>query len=128
MTTFHMSDMRKHTETALADRRGGQEVCLYWHHAKHDTAWCNKEDIRGEAKRFFHLRKKGLITMREDNNGSLELEGKTFHYFVVQHADEECDTIDPFAMANGLMVSGYVYFFTRKENRDALYKYIMGVK
>ena len=125
---FLMDDMRKMTTHALADRRGSQEVCLYFHHQHHAVSWCNKEQIREQCKQFYKLRKKGILTMREDNNGTIELNGEKFHYFVVQHTDEEKDQVDPLAMANGLWVDGFVYYFTRSANRDALYKYIMGIK
>ncbi len=123
-----MNKMCKMTKNALKDRRGSQEVCLYFSQQHRRLAWCKKDDIREECKRFYKFRKEGLITMLEENNGQLEMEGQTFYYFVVQHTDEDNDQIDPFAMANGLMVEGFVYFFTRSANRDALYKYIMGIK
>ena len=93
-----------------------------------DTSWYSKQQITEQSKQFRDERKSGLITMMESNNGTIKLENKTFYYFVVQHTDPECDMIDPLAMANGLMVSGFVYYFTNQHNRDALYKYIMGLK
>ena len=126
--TYHMETLRKRTKRALKDIRN-EDICLYFHKVKNQFGWCDKKAISDEWKRFYKLREEGVVTMSEENNGTIELEGgKTFYYFVVQNTDEEADTIDPMAMANGLMVSGYVYFFIRSTNRDALYKYIMGKK
>jgi len=115
---------------ALQDRRKSKarkEVCLFYHHQKNDTAWCTKEEIKAQCKEFRKLQKQGKLTMIESNNKELSINGKTFYIFVVQHTDEEKDMIDPFAMYHGLLVSGFVYCFTAKYNRDVLYKYIMGI-
>ena len=125
--TYNMEALRKRTKKAVKDIRN-EDICLYFHKVKNQFGWCDKKAISGECKRFYKLRKEGVVTMSEENNGTIELEGKTFYYFVVQNTDEEEDTIDPLALANGVFVEGYVYFFIRSTNRDALYKYIMGIK
>lgn len=118
--------MRDASAAAIADRQTKRgEICLYFVHDKRQTAWCNKAEIQEECKRFRNLVKKGVLTMREENNTTLEIEGKKYYVFVVQHTDEECNNIDPLAIANGFMVSGWVYFFPAKHNRDVLFKYIM---
>jgi hypothetical protein len=127
---YNMKEMGDLTTETIATRqkqtRG--EICFYFHHAIGDTAWCNKAEIQEESKRSRKLVKKGLLTMREENNKTLEIDGKNYHLFVVQHTDDTSNNIDPLAMANGLMVDGWVYFFTQKHNRDVLYKYIMNKK
>ena len=125
--TYHMDTYRHMTTVALADKRQG-EVCMCYVRQLDDTSWYSQEQIKQQSKQFRQQRKSGKLTLREDNNGTMELGKKTFYYFVVQHTKPECDMCDPMALANGLIVSGFVYYFTNQYNRDVLYKYIMGIK
>jgi len=125
-----MKQLRKHGKDAISKRQkhARGEMCFYFHHKKRDTMWCNKKEIQDESKRFRQLVKKGVLTMEEGNNTTVEIDGKTYYIFVVQHKDEESNNIDPLAAGYGFFVSGWVYFFTQEYNRDVLFKYIMNKK
>ena len=122
-----LEDYRQHTLTTLSTRKEG-DICVSLSKSVNMVGWSTKESINNECKIFYKLRKRGHIILREGNNGKVKMpNGKTYHFFVVQHTDPTKDTPDMFADAQHIMVKGNVYFFTRKANRDALYQYIMGV-
>ena len=116
--------VKEFTSQLIAQRKD-EDICLSTD-KNGGTWWSNKEDIRRKCKIFYKLRKSGFLTLSEDNNRKIKMDGKTFYYFVVQHTNEDTDTFeDTFAESQGMTVKGRVYFFTRRSNRDDLYNYIM---
>jgi len=118
---------RQHTLATLSTRVEG-DICVSLSKGTNVAEWSNQESIHKKSKILYKLRKRGHIVLQEYNNEKVKMpDGKTYYMFVVQHTDSTKDTEDVFAKAQRLIVKGNVYFFTRKANRDALYKYIMGV-
>ena len=88
-------------------------------------------------KRFRKQRKEGTLTILEANNktkvlGNKYLNSKTFYFMVIQDPDEnknpQCDPMGLAVKDGAFIVSGWIYAFKSKTNRDASYKYIMGIK
>ena len=90
-----------------------------------EVNWRNKEDTQREFNTIYNLRKRGVFTMSEDNNGKVKIGDKTYYYLVVQRTDKDKDTYD-LLRAEGVTSKGRVYYFARRANRDNLYKYVMG--
>jgi len=108
------------------------DICISLGKGTNETEWFNKKDMQFKSKILHALAERRTmagITLYEENNGKVKmLNGKTYHFFVVTYADDTKNTYDEFAVAQGIIVRGSVYFFRRAANRDALFKYIMGGK
>jgi hypothetical protein len=59
----------------------------------------------------------------DGNNFTSKIDGKEYHFLTITPTTHEA-MIDPIGMAVGFMVGGYIYGFRRKENRDAVFKYV----
>ena len=68
-------------------------------------------------------RKEGVIQIIEYNNRTYDVDGKEYYSLVVQPS-AFCE-LDPLGLLKiGLMVSGFVYVFKNKTNRDIIYEYV----
>jgi hypothetical protein len=113
-------------KNAKNDRQKSRgETFFFYHHLNEQTYWGNNDELLIEAKRFRKYKKEGKLIINEANHREFEIDGKTFYTFVVQDTNEQNNQIDPLGLGVGFMVSGMIYFFVRKENRDNIYKWIM---
>jgi hypothetical protein len=106
------------------------EVAITFNHQHEQFALLNREEMNGEMKRWKTLRKQGLIKMKRYNSKTAEYKGKSYHFLTLQPYKDgklcPCN-FDPMGLfILGEMVSGYIYAFTNKANRDAVEKYVMG--
>lgn len=123
---INIKKVAEHLTFAKKDREKSRgETFFFYHHQTGETCWGNNDELLIEAKRFRQYKKEGKLIIRESNHREFEIDGKTFYTFVVQDTDDENNNIDPLALGVGFMVSGMVYFFVRKENRDNIYKWVM---
>ena len=113
-----------------------QDIVFNYHFKAKSYQVMNKAEWTVQMKLLRKLRKKGTHNLRDDNNVTKvigdEKCNKTLHFLVVQNNDDEknpsCDPMG-FAVKDGcFLVSGMIYAFKSKFNRDASYKYIMGIK
>ena len=122
-------DMNNHFKYTMKDRQGKEELCISWIQAKKDFAWLNREMLNQQMKIWRKMAKEGALKIMEYNNKETEINGKNLYHFVVQPYDkekmEECGMCPYSLMVLGTMVCGYTYSFTRRENRDAVYNYVM---
>tara|TARA_R110000751_G_C13431198_1_gene441622 strand:+ start:46 stop:459 length:414 start_codon:yes stop_codon:yes gene_type:complete len=123
--------------STVIDNRDPTDIVFFWHHANKDYCCGNKDEWKGEMKRFRKQRKEGTLTILEANNktkvlGNKYLNSKTFYFMVIQDPDEnknpQCDPMGLAVKDGAFIVSGWIYAFKSKTNRDASYKYIMGIK
>ena len=123
--------------STVIDNRDPTDIVFFWHHVNKDYCCGNKDEWKGEMKRFRKQRKEGTLTILEANNktkvlGNKYLNSKTFYFMVIQDPDEnknpQCDPMGLAVKDGAFIVSGWIYAFKSKTNRDASYKYIMGIK
>ena len=114
------------------DRRKSRgETYFCFHQKAQDFSWGNNDELREQMKIWRKQRKDGLIEMLECNNHTKKINGTEWHILVLQQTGEYTGPFDPsgFGLDDGIfLVSGYIYYFKRIENRDATYKYVMGLK
>ena len=119
MLDFAVKNKQK-SDIAFAYMRSIDNIC-----------YMNKEELRPQMITWKKQRKEGMLTIDERNNKTREIAGKTFHILVLQQVKNgEIDSIglDMMGLGFGFAVDGLVYAFKSIENRDATYKYVMGIK
>lgn len=129
MALFHKEQMQRQYNHAVKDRRGKHELCLSWIAREKQFSWFDEAMLKEQMKIWRKLAKQGELKIMEYNNTSHKVNGKTFYDFVVQPYHngemEDCPMCPYSLLINGIMVSGYTYTFTKQENRDAIYNYVM---
>ena len=83
----------------------------------------NNEEITKQAKMWRKHIRAGAIECHDYNNTENTIDGKKYYGLVVQQEDYE--NLDPLGlMIMGYMVSGCIYFFISKHNRDSIFNFI----
>jgi len=102
-----------------------------WHHLQEEFMWYDQDIFNTECKRFRKLRKEGKVIILEDNNKTCMLGDVEWYCLIVQSPEESPDgkeRIDPICPASmnlfGMMVTGFVYWFNKRANRDTVYKFL----
>jgi hypothetical protein len=118
MLHFVINDMRDKETTFTYKKNDGRMCCL------------TNEDIKSEMKRWRQLKKQGKLVIQPCNSYDIKIKGKDWFILTVQACkdnDIEDTGIDPIGLAEevGVLVTGYLYFFNNKSNRDATQTYVM---
>ena len=116
----------------LNDRRKKRgELFFCFHREANDFMWGNKEEATEQMKMWRKQKKQGKIHISPDNNETKLIHGTTWYILVVQEGSSP-ETIEPVGIDriglgfdNIYLVDGYIYCFKQKENRDAIYEYVM---
>ncbi len=114
----------------LKDRQKTRGETFFFRHAIQDKLmWGNNVELTEQMKIWRKQRKQGVIEIHEYNNHTKKIDGTDWHILVVQQTGDYLGPIDTlgFGFDNVFMVSGFIYCFKRIENRDATYKYVMGL-
>ena len=113
----------------MADRQKSRgETWFCYHQAKQQKMWGNNEEMTEQMKIWRQQQKNGKLMMEEENNQTVKIQGREWYILVIQPTNDNDCSIDPMGFGyddGAFMVSGFIYHFTRKENRDAIYKYVM---
>ena len=129
---FAREEQLDYIRRVVADRdKKSNENCFAYHRYRQSVITLTNEALTTQMKDYRVSRKDGDLTMDAENNLQFEVDGRTLYTAVVTPLDEMGDVAtspDPLALGVGLLVSGWVYWFYHEKNRDAFYKYIMGVK
>jgi hypothetical protein len=109
---------------------GKNEIMMCYIVARNCFSFYNKTNSLDQMKSWRKLAKDGKIKIAEYNNKTKKINGVEHYTLVVQeYADgefSEANCLDPMGMfILGEMVSGYVYLFKSKENRDKTFEYVM---
>ena len=92
--------------------------------------WGNNDELREQMKLWRKSVKKGDLLIREFNNKTFKIKGIDWYIMVVQDTAGNIG-VDKIGLGFDdaqFLVSGYIYVFKHKANRDATYKYVMGLK
>ena len=114
------------------DTKTKDDIGIFFHQQLKQYRIFNIEEWTDEMKRFRKYVKKGEGVINPKNHRDPMIQGKQFYTFVFQDPDvNKNPQIDPMGLAfddGTFLVSGMIYAFRKKENRDMSYKYIMGIK
>ena len=111
------------------------ELCEIAEGMKHtyesfEFMWGNNVELTEQMKIWRKQRKQGVIEIHAYNNHTKQIDGTDWHILVVQQTGDDLGPIDTlgFGFDNGaFVVSGFIYCFKSIHNRDATYKYVMGL-
>lgn len=120
-SAIKMDDVRRMCRKIL-DVKNKTDIAFSFIHHMMDFGVFNKEEMNEQMIMWKGLAKKGKIQMYPENNNEHDVEGKKVYTLVVSPT-HDCNFC-PMSLALGIMVSGYTYAFTKKENRDAVYGYV----
>ena len=81
--------------------------------------------MKGQMKDWRLQKKQGILTINTQNNKEYMISGKKWYTMVIQDVDLEKNNIDPLGFGVGYVVSGMIYWFSSKENRDSIVSYVM---
>ena len=98
--------------------------CFTWIHHLREFAWIDKAMINPQFKKFKQAFKEGKAKVLEGNNTTQTLDKKEWYSLVITPT-HECDICLGSMNLFSFYVSGYVYWFNIKENRDSMYKYLI---
>jgi hypothetical protein len=109
---------------------GRNEIMMSYVVARKCFAFYNKTNSLDQMKSWRKYAKDGKIKIAEYNNKTKIINGVEHYTLVVQEYDNgdfsDANSLDPMGMfILGEMVSGYVYLFKSKENRDKTFEYVM---
>ena len=100
------------------------DICRFYHKQFNKIAVFNKKELQ---QQFTDFRNTGMMKIEDYNNQTIKRNGRKFYVLVVQHNDEEKDTICPMSLLGyGFMVSGFPYWFDNKKDRDNAIKIFRG--
>jgi len=123
----HEQELKHFLDTKTKD-----DIGIYYHHYHKQYSIFNIEEWTTEMKRFRKYVKKGEGIINPKNHRNPIIQGKQFYTFVFQDPDmSKNPQFDPMGLTfedGTFVVSGMIYAFRKKENRDMSYKYIMGIK
>ena len=92
------------------------DICRFYHKQFNKIAVLNKQELQ---QQFTDFRNTGMMKIEDYNNQTIKRNKRKFYVLVVQHIDEEKDSICPMSLLGyGFMVSGFPYYFDSKKDRD----------
>jgi len=128
--------MKTDFEKAYADFKKVEQprdIVMFYHknlwsqsNGKNGFSTANNDEFKPQMKIWKKFIKKGLIKCVEHNNVSKKADdGREWHLLTIQEAGKDNHDIDGMGLfIFGYMVGGSVYAFQKKQNRDAVFKYI----
>jgi len=127
------AEMRALLRRTLADRQKKvrNETFFFWHDKARQVMWGNNEELIEQMKVWRKQHKNKQIKIMPYNNITKQINGTTWYILSVQNYYETPQ--NPCRLGLGFdggayLVSGSTYIFKHEHNRDATYKYVMGVK
>tara|TARA_R110000868_G_scaffold375794_1_gene640456 strand:- start:1234 stop:1734 length:501 start_codon:yes stop_codon:yes gene_type:complete len=131
--TIRSEDVRK-TLKKIVNNKEKSDICFTYIRQVKDISVFNKEEMKPQMLAWKNLRKEKKLVIQEVNNETKIIGGKTFYILVVQPTNEDGVIqdagIDPLGIGfdeGAYLVSGYIYIYKTKDNRDNIYKYVMGL-
>lgn len=118
--------MKSQFRHAIADKKHG-ENCLSFIIQANDFAWFDNATMKEQMKLWRKQIRGNIMKFDEVNNLNLtDNDGNDWFIIVAQPVDDKHLHMNPFGvMIFGVLIGGYVYAFKTKENRDAVFKYLM---
>ena len=128
------NDMKSLLARTVKDRQKPRdETFFFWHKKGKVVCWGNNKELTEQMMAWRKQRKEGTLIIQPCNNRTKIIQGKTWYILVVQQVtDGEIDNtgFDPLGLGfdeGAYVVTGLIYIFKHEANRDATYKYVMGL-
>ncbi len=101
-----------------------------WDRGQHGFMTMDKHEMKPQMVKWKRMIKQGRLVCRDYNKKTLKADdGREWHVLVVQEAVEGSDDVDAMGMfVFSFMVSGCLYAFKDKNNRDKVFDYINKAK
>ena len=105
------------------------DICWFYHHTEHGIGVMNIKELQEQMSYWRKLALEGKAKIMDYNNKTKNVFNKKWHILVVQAYDDGEQVPhnpDPAGcMLMGYMVSGFIYAFKTKKNRDDVANYVM---
>lgn len=133
-TMIYTKDVKTQFTLFEMNREKKKDLCMTYNKIGKNFDFLNEEEIHLQFHDFRKEKKNGTIRINPNNNVTHEdPNGKKWHLLVIQEAkDGKIDEDSGFnmdicklGMAFNFYVSGAVYAFRNKDNRDAMFHYVM---
>ena len=118
----------------IKDRQKPREETFFFYHRKaREVMWGNNTELTEQMMIWRKQRKEGTLMIQPCNNRTKIIKGKTWYILVVQQLkngqieDIGIDTLGLGFDEGAYLVTGIIYVFKHEANRDATYKYVMGL-
>ena len=87
--------------------------------------WVDPIQFKDEMKRYKNFIRDGRLVVKEYNNQEKKINNVSWYSLVIQNTKEEQNDICIGSLKLfRFMVSGFVYWFSSKTNRDNIYKWL----
>jgi len=135
---FYKKEQQSFLKTVVADRQkdknARRETFFYNHRQTDQVCWGTNNELRDQMQRFKKQRKERVLHINPINNKMKMIGGEKWYILVVQQGASP-EKIEPigfdtlgFGFDDGMfLVDGKIYVFRHESNRDAVYKYVMGI-
>ena len=130
MELVTINDMKVLLRATVADReRRRGETFFFRHEEAGQMMWGTNEELIVQMKIWRKQHKKQEIKIRACNNLTKLINGREWFILVVQpYVDRVANPCRVgLGFDTGFLVSGSTYVFKHAQNRDATYKYVMGL-
>lgn len=114
-------------EQVVQARRKSRGETYFFHTGLRDACWGNNDELREQMKMWRKERKEGAVEIKEVNNRTIKIKGQEWYICVVQYTEYNGIDILGFGFDKIVVVSGNIICFKHLQNRDATYKYVMGL-
>jgi len=109
-----------------------KDICWFYHLRQEEICCFNKDELHEQMKKWRTVAVDGKIKIMNQNNRKINtFDGKEWYILVVQPTDPDNPVMngmspDPVgSMLSNFWVSGMVYCFKEKKNRDDVAKWVM---
>jgi hypothetical protein len=132
MTTIYTKDQRLELQSAF-NAKSLTDIAIGFLYAQNCYGFLNIDELRYNMKDWKKHRKEGIITIQECNNRIITIGGKDCYILTLQQFDAngmiENIGVDKCGLGfdKPYIITGHTYIFKRVENRDMVYKYVMGL-
>jgi hypothetical protein len=117
------NDINKEYLDIIKSKQKG--ICFTWHHSTNEWQWVDKDMMNTQFTKYKNLIKKGTIVCKDYNLPEKELLGKKWYGLVINGNSENPINMDVGSIRLfRYFVSGFVYWFPNKENRDKMFEWI----
>jgi hypothetical protein len=100
-------------------------VCFSYHQKLGQLMWVDPIQFKDEMKRYKNFIRDGRLVVKEYNNQEKKINNVSWYSLVIQNTKEEQNDICIGSLKLfRFMVSGFVYWFSSKTNRDNIYKWL----
>jgi len=105
------------------------DVCWFFFMREKGIAVMDIKELQGQMREWRKLAVQGKLKIMDYNSKTKKtFDGKEWHILVVQryeNGEQVFQPYDPVGLLMGCMVSGHIYAFQKKSNRDDVAKYVM---